>query len=96
MKTIIHDIQDKMIFELNKKFEDLIIEGLQLKGFEFDNKSDLEKFIIKNCRCDDYSDKKEKIFYVNNIPFFLHNYEIQIDFDDKLNLKANYGTYAYL
>ena len=50
---IIDDVIDRISSELNKKFEDYIIEGLKRKGFEFKNRLELETFIKNNCRCED-------------------------------------------
>ena len=48
-----------------------------------------------------YDDLKEKVYYVDNIPFFLHNYKsepLQMPSitDMECKLTANLGTYAYL
>lgn len=83
--------------ELNKKLEDLIIEGLNRKGFKFDNRIKLENFIKENCRCEDHINKKERIYYVNDIPFFLHKYENKMDMKDiSGNISINYGYHIYL
>lgn len=87
--------------QLNKQLEDLWIEGLKRKGFEFENRMELENFIKSNCRCEDRSDIKQRTYFVNDIPFFLHCYEIEIDLnptktDREFKMSANYGCYAYL
>ena len=87
--------------DLNKKLEDYIIEGLKRKGFEFNHKLELEEFVKERCRCDDNIDLKEKIYYVDNIPFFLHNYKIEplkmpSITDKEYKITSNLGTYAYL
>ena len=99
-KSIMDDVQIKLISDLTKKLEDFIIEGLKRKGFEFDNKTELENFIKTRCECKDDIDLKERIYSVDNIPFFLHRYEISIEpisEDNKgINISANYGTYSFL
>jgi len=83
--------------KLNKKLEDLIIEGLKRKGFKFENRHELEQFIKSNCRCEDRMDIKQRTYFVNDIPFFLHLYEINpIKTDSDITMSANYGYYAYL
>lgn len=42
--------------KLNKQLEDYMIEVLKRKGFEFDNRIELENFIKSNCRCEDRTD----------------------------------------
>ena len=98
---IIHDVIGRISNDLNKKFEDYFIEGLKLKGFEFTNPLELEAFVKKRCRCEDNIDLKQKVYYVDNIPFFLHNYKsepLQIPSitDREYKITANLGTYTYL
>lgn len=87
--------------DLNNQLETAIIEGLKRKGFEFDDKLELELFIKNRCRCEDNIDLKERVYYIDDIPFFLHKYEIKMDLnpiteDRKTIISANYGTFAYL
>jgi hypothetical protein len=86
--------------QLNKQLEDYIIEGLKIKGFEFENRLELENFIKSNCRCEDNIDYKERVYYVNDIPFFLHKYEVIqepiTEYNNGFRMSANYGSYAYL
>ncbi len=91
-------VTNKMVNELNNKLEQLFIEGLKLKGFGFNNRIDLENFISHNCRCEDNRDLQEKIYYVNNIPFLLHVYKIDMNltYNDTYTLTGNYGHYKFL
>ena len=98
---LIADVIGRLSSQLNKKLEDLWIEGLKRKGFEFKNRIELENFIKSNCRCEDRTDIKQRTYFVNDIPFFLHCYEIEMDLnpilpDRELKMSANYGRYAYL
>ena len=87
---------------LKTEIENLFIEGLKRKGFEFENMIELENFIKSNCKYEDKTDIKQRTYFVNNIPFFLHCYEIDMDltqtFNDKgeIKLSSNYGKYAFL
>lgn len=99
--SFLADVIGRLSSELNKKLEDIMIEGLKLKGFEFKNKIELENFIKAHCRCEDNIDLKERIYFVKDIPFFLHKYEIEMDTqpfyeERKYSMTANYGRYAYL
>lgn len=88
--------------KLNQQLENYIIEGLKRKGFEFKNKSELENFIKSNCKCEDRTDLKQRTYFVNDIPFFLHCYEVKMNLNlitnDKGEVKTsvNYGSFAYL
>ena len=98
---IIKDVVDGFYNDLNKKLEGYFVEGLKRKGFEFKHKIELEEFLKERCRCEDNIDLKEKIYYVDGTPFFLHNYKIEplrmpSITESEYVLSANLGTYAYL
>jgi len=94
------EITAKLAIELNKKLEDLVIEGLKRKGFEPENRSDLESFLKHNCRCEERSDLKQKTYFVNDIPFFLHCYEIEkptiTRTDREFKISINQGYYSFI
>ena len=92
---------EKQITEkLSNQIDNIIIEGLKMKGFEFENENDLHDFIKQKCSCEDDLAKQQRVYFVNDIPFLLHNYEIVIEPITKENngikISANYGTYKYL
>lgn len=98
---IIHDVIGRLYNDLNKKLEDYVIEGLKRKGFEFKHTLELETFVKERCRCEDNIDLKERVYYVDDVPFFLHNYKsepLQMPSitDREYKITANLGTYAYL
>jgi len=94
------DLNRQLVNSLNQKLEDLFINGLKLKGFEFSDKREFEEFIKTRCECIDNLEAKQRIYSVDGIPFFLHNYEPEFCIPDFSNgnceIKANYGTFAYL
>ena len=98
----IGDVIGRISSKLNHQLENYMIEGLKRKGFEFEDRFELENFIKSNCRCEDRTDLKQRIYFVNEIPFFLHCYEIKTDLSQFTNEKgevkisANYGSFAYL
>jgi len=98
----IGDVIGRLSTELNHQLENYMIEGLKRKGFKFKNRFELENFIKSNCRCEDRTDLKERTYFVNDIPFFLHCYEIKMDLNQITNdkgevqMSANYGSFAYL
>ena len=98
---LIASVTGRLFSQLNKQLEDYMIEGLKRKGFEFENRMELENFIKSNCRCEDRTDIKQRIYFVNDIPFFLHCYEFDMDLnsiqtDGEFKISTNYGHYAYL
>ena len=97
----INDALIKVNKDLINQLENYIIEGLKRKGFEFKTKFELEKFVKDNCICEDNVNLEERVYYVNDTPFFLHRYKSVIDIeqlveDRKITMSANCGTYAYL
>jgi len=97
----VSDIAVDFYSELNKKLENFMIEALKRKGFEFTDRFVLEDFIKSNCRCEDNVVLKERVYFANNIPFFLHKYKIEMDLnpkieDNTIKMSANLGYYAYL
>lgn len=97
----IASIIDKITSELNKKLEDYVIEGLKRKGFVLENRFEFENFIKQNCRCEENTDLKERIYFANDIPFFLHKYETDMGTNlitegRTVKMSANYGSYSYL
>jgi hypothetical protein len=89
-----------IINSLNNKLDDLFVEGLKRKGFEFSNKTELMEFIKSNCRCEDNIVLQQRTYFVNDIPFFLHCYEVIFEpiteDNNGIKMNANYGRYAYL
>lgn len=78
-KSELHDqiIQFDPLKELSSKLNDKIdayfLEGLKRKGFTFNNKNEVETFVKVNCRCEDNPKTEERLYFVNNIPFFYTN-----------------------
>lgn len=98
---IINNVIGRLSNDLNKQIEDYVIEGLKRRGFVFSNRFELEEFVKQRCRCEDNTDIKERVYYVDNTPFFLHNYKIEpsqmpLITDREYKINANLGTYAYL
>jgi hypothetical protein len=98
---LINEIHNNFYQNLARKFDDLLVEGLKRKGFKFENKSEIEDFIKTRCECKDNVKLQERVYYVDNIPFFLHNYKIQITEqpltkERPFTLTANCGSYSFL
>ena len=93
-------LTDQMATILVEKFESIFLEGLKLKGYSFDNKFEVEEFVAMNCRCEDIIHLKQRTYFVNDIPFLLHLYEIKSDVNfqkSEINLmSASYGQYSFL
>jgi hypothetical protein len=97
----IASITEILALHMHKTMNDLMIEGLKRKGFEFNNRIELEEFIKSKVRCEDRVDIKQRVYFANDIPFFLHDYNIQNDFNpiatnSEFAMSANLGRYAFL
>jgi len=87
--------------KINSKIEATFIEGLKIKGFEFESEKDLFSFVKENCKCVDSPHLSERVYYVNEIPFLVHYYKITMDFKYSDNIENNpfiedFGSYSFL
>ena len=97
----INEVANRLSFDVHHKLDDLIIEGLKRKGFAFGSNIQLETFVKHRCRCMDHATNKERTFYVDDVPFFLHKYELSMDFKPvydggNVSISADLGYYAFL
>ena len=84
---------------LNKQMDNVIIEGLRLKGYSFNNDSELHEFIKDFCIIEDRPHLMEKTFFVKSEPFMIHYYALNNDFNfnnEPLKMTASLGKYRYL
>jgi len=98
-KNLEHGIVNMISKDLVNKMEELFIEGLKRKGFEFENKIELANFIVNRCRQECSYDNKKITYYVDDIPFFFWNHEIKLKTINEVNeikFSSSYGSYAYL
>jgi hypothetical protein len=98
---MIQNVMSRLYTDLLKKVDEAMEEGLRLKGFEFENRIELIEFIKTRCRCEDRVDVKERVYYVDDIPFFLHSYGGEMDLKPTTEgrsyiMAATYGGFAYL
>lgn len=95
----INDIISKASSDLNNQMDEITIEGLKRKGFEFENMIEMANFIKARCKIEDYNHKQQRIYFVDETPFLVHNYKTEIDFKDLKEdnrISAEYGSFAYL
>jgi hypothetical protein len=100
--SFISQITIDICTQMAKQQEDLIIEAFKRKGFEFNNRAEMENFIRLNCRCEDNTDRKQKTYFINDEPFMLWEYNNVNEFsfengnDDAIVFKGNFGNYLFL
>jgi len=97
------NIQEQVTQELQKglsqKMDDIFIEGLRLKGYEFSDKKEIEIFISKHCRCEDYPHLERRTYFVKDVPFLVHYYHVDMNMsniDTEFKITANNGKYHYV
>jgi|TARA_Y100000310_G_C20594944_1_gene770024 hypothetical protein len=96
----IHDIISTATDNLTNQMNEITIEGLKRKGFEFKNNYELGEFIKERCRVEVFGDNRT--YYVDDKPFLLHESKPNLSMGeyelDKENYKmtATIGSYAYL
>jgi len=95
-KNLLSDFENEVSTKLAKELGDIMIEALKRKGFEFENRADLAEFIKSNCRCEDRCDIKQRTYFVNDAPFFLHDYNMSIKIKDDGEIFVSDGFWAYL
>ena len=98
MRDIIQQVIQEAVNTIVKKLDDVTKEALERKGFKFDNDYELIEFMKENCRCEDNIDLKRRVYFVNDIPFLAHYYEIDTDIIQKKDGKytSSYGKYTFL
>ena len=98
---LIHGVISSLSDDLNSKIETFVIEGLKRKGFKFNHYFEFFNFLKQRCRCEDNVKLKQKTYFVDDKPFFLHDYNIEMDLTqiidgENTTIKASYGNFAYL
>ena len=98
MENLESEIIQNAVNGLIKKLDGLMMEGLELKGFKFENQTELIQFISSRVTCHDRQGIQEKIYLVDNVPFFLHKYAINFcdTINDNNTFTANYGEFKFL
>lgn len=99
--SLTNSLIEKAFIKLNQTLEGLLIEGLKRKGLEFNHNSfELIDFIKKNCRVEDAIHLQQRTYFVNDIPFFQHNYKAAYSSiggaDTAYGARITLGTYKFL
>jgi len=99
-RNMLSEICNSFAKDCASRMDEIIVNALARKGFVFKTKQEIEFFLIKNGRCEDNKELQHRIYYINDIPFLLHNYKTEIqnplDGSDGYKMKADLGSFAYL
>ena len=91
-------IKDSML-KISNRIDEIITEGLRRKGFEFEDKKELIKFVQRHCECVHGVLAKTKTYYANGEAFLIweENYEITQSYQDgNIIFHADCGKYEYV
>ena len=93
-----HDPQKQLAQDLHKELENLVIKGLEWKGYTFTNTEELKSFVATYCKVvTDVSGNRT--YFVKNEPFFYHRPNLEVYTETKNNtviMTANNGSYSFL
>lgn len=106
-KVIVNDLTELKNADLNgnkfllKKLDELITEGLERKGYIFDNVDDKVMFAKRYCRTKYSEIHKGDVYYAHDVPFFLFREEksipeIIVEENNTITVTSNLGTYSFL
>lgn len=92
---------NNMISNMQNILDDACIEGLKRKGYVFDNRRDLELFVVSNVVCNIYPNNGKRLYLVNNIPFLEYFPNMEVDWpilneNRETKINAKLGTINFL
>lgn len=97
----IHRTNRMIAVALAKQMDDVFIEGLRLKGFEFMGRHEVETFVRKRCRCEDNIELKQRMYYVDDAPFLFYDYSMGAELKweqtkRQVMVSADFGRYRFV
>lgn len=105
MSDLVTEVISKATNELAGRLDEIVIEGLSRKGFTFENRRDIEAFIVENCRRIRDPFSKVDTYYVKNERFLLHYYSPEWSLthkheedlsESRIKVKATVGRFQFL
>ena len=97
-EDLIYKVIQQAVKKINEKTNDLIVEGLKLKGFVFEEKEDLIEFIKNHCTLMNYEEIGRQVLSIGKNPFLELYFRNDLeDLKQDENLKFNYDfKYKFL
>ena|SRR5690606_9782758 len=91
-------LKEKLINDQISKIEEIFIEALERKGYYFESRHGLEKFVEQNCRC--VVNGGQKTYLALGEPFLLLIENTNMRFNrsstNELTLTADFGEFKFL
>lgn len=91
------EIINSITENISNKFDDIFLQGLSKKGYNFINKQQATLFVIENCFCAKSLETNQTTYYVKNEPFLLYVEKNEISVkDNPLSITGVMGYYYFL
>lgn len=98
--NVVNSVIEQFAKQNLNEFERVFENGLNLKGYFFNNRKELEDFVKIHVTCVNLINSEKKTYLVDNIPFLVHNHKIELEpikFEDrKTTMSASFGSYSYV
>jgi flagellar basal body-associated protein FliL len=94
LKNIQQEISNELTEQINNQINQIIIEGLRLKGISFDDINDLKRFIKNHCQS--ATKDRQTTFFVSGIPFLVYCEDSQFRYEGDKIVGFNAGDYSFL
>ncbi len=86
-----------LIEKVLQETDNVFIEALKNKGYIFENTMQMENFVKEFGTCIDDHTAKQKIYSIKNVPFLMHDYNEEYNFDkSSMHMSAIFGKFYYL
>ena len=100
-KDKIDSLTKDLSTKVRERLDELVIEGLKRKGFEFKTRFELITFMKNHCIRLDFLPEKKRVYLVDNEPFLMHHYKISVDpnkgaMSDLKSNMCSIGSFAFL
>jgi hypothetical protein len=94
-----HELSNRITQQITSRFNDIIIEGLERKGYVFPYLEELEDFVRSHCNSVIDEQKSVRIFYVKEQPFLIHHFKPETSIEiseDGRTASATLGHYQFV
>ena len=94
LNQIQREITNELAEQINKQLNQIIIEGLKLKGHSFNQLEDLKAFITKHCQS--ATKDGQTTFYIEGIPFLVYAENTKFKYEGSKIIGFEAGQYSFL
>lgn len=95
-----YELIGSMVEKSANRIDEILIEALKVKGFEFEDKSSLENFLKTKCKSISNVEEKTITLYVDETPFLMYDFNPIIEPVDMENnsitFRSTFAGYKFL